>query len=85
MKEVGDRVGERFDQCERTGDADAAGQQVRDSERDGEVQYREAGGFREAQSKWHAHGVLLDRLVTKLSNGRLPVHLIVLIASIVAT
>jgi hypothetical protein len=85
MKEVGDRVGERFDQCERTGNADAAGQQVSDAERDGEVHYSEAGSFRETQSKWQPHVVLLDALVTKLSNDRLSVHLIVPITSIVST
>jgi hypothetical protein len=85
MKKEGDRVGERFDQCERTGDADAAGQQVRDSERDGEVQYGEAGGFCEAQSKWHAHDVLLEWLATKVRNRRLTVHLIVPIRSIVSS
>jgi hypothetical protein len=85
MKEECDCVGEWFDQCECSGDTDAAGQQVRNSERDDEVQYSEAGGFREAQSKWHAHGVLLDSLGAKLRSGRLPVHLIVPIASIVGS
>jgi hypothetical protein len=85
MKEERDRVGERLDQCECTGDADAAGQQVRNCERDGEVQYGEAGGFREAQSKWHAHDVLLNTLRTSLRKGRLPIHLIVPIASIVTS
>jgi hypothetical protein len=85
MKEEGDRVGERFDQCECTGDADAAGQQVSDAEGDGKVHYSKAGRLRETQSKWYAHDVLLDALVTKLSNDRLSVHLIVPIRSIVSS
>jgi hypothetical protein len=49
------------------------------------VQYSEAGGFRQAQSKWHAHGLLLESLGSSLRNGRMPVHLIVPIASIVGS
>jgi hypothetical protein len=85
MKEEGDRVGEWFDQCECAGNANAAGQQVRNCERDGKVQYGEAGGFREAQSEWHAHGGLPELLATKLRIRRQPVHLIVPIASIVGS
>jgi hypothetical protein len=82
MKEECDRVGERFDHRQRTGDANAAGQKVGHSEGNGEVHHGEAAGFREAQSQWHALDVLLDTLGTRLRNGRLPVHLIVPIASI---
>jgi hypothetical protein len=85
VKEESDRVGERFDQRQCAGDADAAGQQVGDSEGDGKVQDSEAGGFREAQSKWHAHDVLPDALAEKLRKGRPPVHLIVPIVSIVSS
>jgi hypothetical protein len=49
------------------------------------VHYSKAGRLRETQSKWYAHDVLLDALVTKLSNDRLSVHLIVPITSIVST
>jgi hypothetical protein len=82
MKEIRHRVGQRFDQRQRAGDADAASQQVRDGERDAEMQHRKAGGFREVQAKWHAHGRLLFELSQTLVTAVGRVHLIGPIAPI---
>jgi hypothetical protein len=82
MKEIRHRVRQRFDQRQRAGNADAARQQVGDRERDAEVQHRKAGGFREVQSKWHAHRRLLSKLALTVVTALGRVHLIVPIASI---
>jgi hypothetical protein len=82
MKEIRHRVRQRLDQRQRTGNADAARQQVGDGERDGEVQKRKAGGFREVQSKWHTHGRLLSKLGVTVVTAPECVHLIVPIAPI---
>jgi hypothetical protein len=82
MKEIRHRVRQRFDQSQRAGNADAARQQVGDGERDAEVQHRNAGGFREVQSKWHAHGRLLSKLAETVVTVPGGVHLIVPIAAI---
>jgi hypothetical protein len=82
MKEIRHRVGQRFDQRQSAGNADAACQQVRDGERDAEMQHRKAGGFREAQAKWHAHGRSLSELDQTLFTAAGSVHLIVPIGPI---
>jgi hypothetical protein len=82
MKEIRHRVGQRFDQRQCAGDADAACQQVGDGERDAEMQHRKAGGFREVQAKWHAHGRFLFELSQTVITAAGRVHLIVPIAPI---
>jgi hypothetical protein len=46
------------------------------------VQHRKAGGFREVQSKWHAHGRLLSNVGVTVVTVHGGVHLIVPIAAI---
>jgi hypothetical protein len=82
MKEVRHRVRQRLNERQRAGNTDAARQQVGDGERDAEVQHRKAGSFREVQSKWHAHGMLLSKLAVTVVTVPGCVHLIVPIAPI---
>jgi len=82
MKEIRRRVRQRLNERQRAGNADAARQQVGDRERDAEVQHRKAGGFREVQSQWHAHGRLLSNVGVTVVTVHGGVHLIVPIAAI---
>jgi hypothetical protein len=82
MKEVRDRIGDRFDQCDGARDGDAARQQVGNAERHAEVNDGERGGLGEAQGQWNAHGRLREGMNGTLETPSASVHLIVPIASI---
>jgi hypothetical protein len=82
VKEERDRVRHWLDQRERTGNSNAAGQKIGDSERYGEVKDRETGSLRKAHSHGNPHDVLQVRFGLKLRSALGPVQLIVPIASI---
>jgi hypothetical protein len=82
MKEVRHGVGQWFEQRQRAGNADAAGQQVGNGERDTEMHDRKTGGFGEVDANWHAHGGLVSAMRWTLVTAVERVHSIVPIASI---
>jgi hypothetical protein len=74
MQQVRHRIGKRFEQGDRAGDADAAGQKVGNAEGHGKVNGGEGGGLGQAQAKWNAHkkplGLIVENeLYLRLSLG----------------